>query len=178
MNIRRILNRKIWNNTGSSLVEMLATVLLMGIMGVALVVGVATVQNTHGKIVRKANEQTLLSTTLIEMRNAIRKSVDSKVLRTDGIVTVYFKSRDGYWFSFVNPNDSTGEKGIQIKYYYLNENGVFTSQGDPISVVAKSNGNISGIYSRFDGIESISAGTFKIKNLTVGNDNPILLSKL
>ena len=43
MNIRRILNRKIWNNTGSSLVEMLATVLLMGIMGVALVVGVATV---------------------------------------------------------------------------------------------------------------------------------------
>ena len=89
---------KIRNRDGSSLVETLATVVLLGLMGIALVTGVATIQNTYKKIVRKANEQTILSTTLIEMRNEIRKSVDYDATKGR------FQSKDGYWFSFRNAN--------------------------------------------------------------------------
>lgn len=166
---------KLKNTVGTSFVEMLATVALLGIMGVALVVGVSTIHKTHSQIVRKANEQTLLSTTLIEMRNEIRKSVDFKEEGTE----IRFKSKDGYWFSFENP---TGEEnGVQIQYYYMNEDGTLekpaVSSKKP--VVSKSNGLISGLFSNFDSITKYNSvpGAFVINGLTVknGTDTPVVL---
>ena len=165
---------KLKNNAGTSFVEMLATVALLGIMGVALVVGVSTIHKTHSQIVRKANEQTLLSTTLIEMRNEIRKSVDFKDEGTE----IRFKSKDGYWFSFVNP---TGEEnGIQIQYYYMNESGTLEQLPNTKKpVVSKSNGLISGLFSNFGSITKYNSvpGAFVIDGLTVknGTDTPVVL---
>ncbi len=165
----RTIQKKLQNRIGSSLVETLATVVLLGLMGIALVTGIATVQNTYNKIVRKANEQTVLSTTLIEMRNEIRKSVnyDSASGR--------FQSKDGYWFSFRNAKED--EKGIRIDYY-MTKDATTPTQTRP--VVSEANGDVSKVYSSFGGIIPVagSSGVFEIKNLKVGNgtDNETILS--
>ena len=149
---------KLNNRIGTSMVEMLATVVLLGIMGLALVVGVSTIQKTYSQIVRKANEQTLLSTTLIEMRNAIYKVVS-------GIG--YFKSEEGYWFSFRNATGS--EKGIYIDFF-MEKDG---SRVKTIPVVSEYDGKISDVYSSFGeggGITpSGTDGIFEIRYLQVGN---------
>ena len=160
--MKAVINR-LKNRIGSSMVEMLATVVLLGIMGLALVVGVSTIQKTYSQIVRKANEQTLLSTTLIEMRNAINKSVDYKVVSGTG----YFKSEEGYWFMFRPEN--TGEKGIRIVYYMEDETGFKEIKSMP--VVIEEDGDISNVYSTFSGIQKEKEGVFKINGLKVGNED-------
>ena len=162
--------KKLKNRIGTSMVEMLATVVLLGIMGVALATGVATIQRTYNRIVRKANEQTLLSTTLIEMRNAIRKSVDSV---KDDAGTIRFKSEKGYWFSF---RENEG-KGIEIVYYQTKDDKINDKLIFP--VVSEADGKISNIYSSFGeggGIEG-KDGVFTITGLQVGNgtDDPTIL---
>ena len=156
----KMIVRKLKNRIGTSMVEMLATVVLLGIMGVALATGVATIQRTYNRIVRKANEQTLLSTTLIEMRNAIRKSVDYD---DSGL----FKSEEGYWFSFRNATGS--EKGIYIDFF-MEKDG---SRVKTLPVVSEYDGKISDVYSSFGeggGITpSGTDGIFEIKYLQVGN---------
>ena len=165
------VTKKIQNQIGTSLVELLATVVLLGIMGVALTAGVSTIQRTYNQIVRKANEQTLLSTTLIEMRNLIRKSVDYDQ------ETKRFKSEEGYWFAFEN---NTEKSGIQIVYYMDNKPGTGKT-GDPHPLLIQEQGKVSGIYSRFgtDGgvIYDSVKNVFEIKNLEVGDDgdNPTRL---
>ena len=158
-----------------SLVELLATVILIGIMGIALTAGIGTVQRTYGQVVRKANEQTLLHTTLIEMRDAIHKSVDYRVVKDAETNDVScFKSKEGYWFAFRN-----NEKGIYIDYYYLvsDADGKTTLQKygtESRPVVSNMNGEISGIHSVFDGFDDSKKGNgcFGIKNLRViGKDN-------
>ena len=172
---------KIRNRDGSSLVETLATVVLLGLMGIALVTGIATIQNTYKKIVRKSNEQTILSTTLIEMRNEIRKSVDSVV--DDKGKVIRFRSKEGYWFSFRNAEE--GEKGIYIEYY-LTKDGepIMTSDTDsvpPRPVVSEKNGEVSNVYSSFGeggGVYKSSDGLFEIKSLQVGEAGSTNVTKI
>ena len=161
-----VLIKKLKNRIGSSMVEMLATVVLLGIMGVALATGVATIQRTYNRIVRKANEQTLLSTTLIEMRNAIRKSVDSVEVEEN---IIRFKSEEGYWFEFRNASG----KGIQIVYYQMKDD---TSPTQTMPVVSEADGKISNVYSSFVSVTG-SDGVYTINGLEVGNgtDEPTKL---
>ncbi len=153
--------RKLRNNVGTSLAEVLVTVLLLSIMGLALTVGVTTVHRTYSQIVRKANEQTLLSTTLIEMRNAIRKSVDYDNGK--------FKSEEGYWFSFENAG--AGEKGIQIAYY-MEADG---AKVESIPLVSEADGKISNVYSSFSSVTPAAGkdGVFVITGLEVGNGTDV-----
>ena len=155
--------RKLRNNVGTSLAEVLVTVLLLSIMGLALTVGVTTVHRTYSQIVRKANEQTLLSTTLIEMRNAIRRSVDYDTARGR------FKSEEGYWFSFENAG--AGEKGIQIAYY-MEADG---AKVESIPVVSEADGKISDVYSSFTSVTPAAGkdGIFVISGLEVGNGKDV-----
>ena len=169
------VTKKLQNQIGTSLVELLATVVLLGIMGVALTAGVSTIQRTYNQIVRKANEQTLLSTTLIEMRNDIRRSVayDSE--------KGYFQAKDGYWFTFRNAEGSK-EKGIQMVYYMKGE-GSSWQEIRAIPVVSDANGDISNVYSSFSGRVTPKEGNgensiFVISGLKVGQiggDNPTAL---
>ena len=153
------LTKKVKNRLGTSLVEMLATVLLLGIMGIALTAGVATVSRTHEKIVRKANEQTLLSTSLIEMRNWIRycsryyETSDNRIL---------FLSDKGFWVEFAN-----SESGILVKAYTDYNS---TSPVDSKPLVADADGEISKIHSEFESIE-VNSGCFVINDLIVRSNN-------
>ena len=78
--------KKLRSKAGLSMVETLATVVLVGLMGIVVATGVNTVHRTYEQIVTKANEQTLLSTTIIELRNELRYSVDVDLVSDTDIV--------------------------------------------------------------------------------------------
>ncbi len=156
--MRKIFD-KLHTKIGASLLEMMVTVLLLGIMGAALTYGVSTVNNTHNKIVRKANEQTLLSTTLIEMRNWIRYSTEYYVSGS----RVLFHSDKGYWIEFVNNND----KGICVSAYSDFKN---TEPNETFALVSEYDGKISGIHSELGSI-SVENGRFNINDLIVKGDD-------
>lgn len=54
---------------GFSLTEMLATVLIMGFVGIIITTGAATVQRVYRKVVAHANAQTALTTTITLMKD-------------------------------------------------------------------------------------------------------------
>ena len=166
--------RKLNNRYGTTLAETLATIILLGLMGVALVGGISAVQRAYQTVVRKANEQVLLSTTLTEMRDLLRHTQDYRKVGNEW----YFQHDDGYWFRFYNAKEDDKNTGVAVMYYYLNSSEELTPDGGDrvYYLVPVSNGDVSGVYS------SISDDTFsvenesaypvilKIKNLKVGND--------
>ena len=128
--------RKLKNSYGTTLVETLVTVVLVGLMGIATVSGIGAIQRTYKKVQKKANEQVLLSTTLIEMRNIIRYSSDYQ----DG----RFLTKEGYWVEFVNDPE---QKGIKIKYY--NSPDADEDAKTERYLVSPKDGDISKVYSEF-----------------------------
>ena len=169
------LKKKIRSSAGLSLTEMLATVVLVGLLGITVATGVTTISNTYLKIVRKANEQTLLSTTLIEMRAQLRQSTFAINNPTDKSPIIC--SKDGYWFQFVN----TEETGIAIRYYVLKDNS-FAKKKEELELndfvtkevnekgylllLPQEDGEISDVYSYFDSI-NYNNGVFTINGLVV-----------
>ena len=179
------IRRKLREKSGFSLTEMLATVMLVGLMGVVISTGVSTIQNTYGKIVRKANEQTLLSTTLVEMRSRLRHSTD--VVSVTGEKCPFILSDDGYWFRFVNSADDP--KGIEIVYYTVTDDALGKEKLDqvddfaivqaPIPLLPPESGEISKIYATFESI-TYNNGIFTVSDLKVvgadGNGTKLLKS--
>ena len=163
----RLIQKKLQNRIGTSLVETLATVLLLGIMGVALTAGIVAVERAYRLVVRKANEQVLLSTTIIEMRDIIRHSTEYR--EKDG--KQYFCTDQGYWVEFISPTDKSG---ISVKYYmYQSGTDTFVAQneGKAMVLVPVENGKISGIHSEFTRIAKAKDGVYTIQGLTVKGDN-------
>ena len=62
---------KLNNRRGFSLTEMLATVLIMGFVGIIITTGAATVQRVYRKVVAHANAQTALTTTITLMKDQL-----------------------------------------------------------------------------------------------------------
>lgn len=62
---------KLNNRQGFSLTEMLATVLIMGFVGIIITTGAATVQRVYRKVVAHANAQTALTTTITLMKDQL-----------------------------------------------------------------------------------------------------------
>ena len=65
------LLHKLNNRRGFSLTEMLATVLIMGFVGIIITTGAATVQRVYRKVVAHANAQTALTTTITLMKDQL-----------------------------------------------------------------------------------------------------------
>ena len=166
--------QKLKKETGTTMVETLTTVVLIGFMGTALVAGIAAIQNSYSKIVRRANEQVLMSTTITEMRNMIRHSKDDDSEEdgtSEGIegaeddaerFSPRFQSDDGYWFEFYNSS-----QGIKVRYYMEKTGG---RKIEDVLLVPEANGKISGIYSSCDKISPNDDGTYTITGLSVGPD--------
>ena len=155
--------KKLRSKAGLSMVETLATVVLVGLMGIVVATGVNTVHRTYEQIVTKANEQTLLSTTIIELRNELRYSVDVDLVSDTDIVK-RIQSEKGYWLSYENDEDGNG--GIRVNYYSDKD------ATDPIKstyLVAKANGDISNVYSSYEGDITYEDGKFTISGLKVGD---------
>ena len=156
-NLIKQIKNKFKSSKGLSLTEMLATVLLVGLMGITVATGVTTIRNTYLKIVRKANEQTLLSTTVIELRNLLRYSTEVD----DTGTSLKIRSKDGLWFSFLN-----SEYGIKIAYLTDKNETPILNGTNTIYLVPKEDGDVSSVYSSFDSID-YNNGVFTITGLKV-----------
>lgn len=69
--MKKKLLHKLNNRRGFSLTEMLATVLIMGFVGIIITTGAATVQRVYRKVVAHANAQTALTTTITLMKDQL-----------------------------------------------------------------------------------------------------------
>ena len=69
--MKQKLLHKLNNRCGFSLTEMLATVLIMGFVGIIITTGAATVQRVYRKVVAHANAQTALTTTITLMKDQL-----------------------------------------------------------------------------------------------------------
>ena len=69
--MRQKLLHKLNKRQGFALTEMLATVLIMGFVGIIITTGAATVQRVYRKVVAHANAQTALTTTITLMKDQL-----------------------------------------------------------------------------------------------------------
>lgn len=69
--MKQKLLHKLNKRHGFSLTEMLATVLIMGFVGIIITTGSATVQRVYRKVVAHANAQTALTTTITLMKDQL-----------------------------------------------------------------------------------------------------------
>ena len=150
--------KKLKSTVGSSLIELLASLALIGIMGAALVSGIGAIQSAYDKVVKVSNQQVLLSTTLTEMKDWIRYSTEFDETRKR------FHAGDGSWFAFRNAEES--EKGIQIDFYQSRTD---TDPSGTMPVVPEANGDISRTYSSFEDIVKVGS-KYKIINLRVSRE--------
>lgn len=108
------------NKNGFTLMELMLTILIMTLAGIAMANGFRLVQNSYNKLTEKANAETLISTTINEVSDRIRYA---ERVETDeeGKNAKFFDANKGYLISIDNPdpeNDNEKNlKGIIIRYY-------------------------------------------------------------
>lgn len=107
--MKQKLLHKLNRRQGFSLTEMLATVLIMGFVGIIITTGAATVQRVYRKVVAHANAQTALTTTITLMKDQLAFA-DPKSIG-DGSGTGAF-SGTSQTISFQNLN--SGEQTITL----------------------------------------------------------------
>lgn len=107
--MKQKLLHKLNNRRGFSLTEMLATVLIMGFVGIIITTGAATVQRVYRKVVAHANAQTALTTTITLMKDQLAFADPESI--GDGSETGAF-SGASQTISFQNLN--SGEQTITL----------------------------------------------------------------
>ena len=107
--MKQKLLHKLNKREGFSLTEMLATVLIMGFVGIIITTGAATVQRVYRKVVAHANAQTALTTTITLMKDQLAFADPESI--GDGSETGAF-SGASQTISFQNLN--SGEQTITL----------------------------------------------------------------
>ena len=107
--MKQKLLHKLNKRQGFSLTEMLATVLIMGFVGIVITTGAATVQRVYRKVVAHANAQTALTTTITLMKDQLAFADPESI--GDGSGTGAF-SGASQTISFQNLN--SGEQTITL----------------------------------------------------------------
>ena len=113
--MKQKLLHKLNNRRGFSLTEMLATVLIMGFVGIIITIGAATVQRVYRKVVAHANAQTALTTTITLMKDQLAFA-DPESIRDASVTgegfgnsqTIVFKNlNSGEQMITLNPGTAT-----------------------------------------------------------------------
>ena len=116
--------RKLKSNNGFTLVELLVTVLVMSLAGIAMTTGFRMVQNSYNDMTKKANAETLLSTTIYEISSHVRYA-DNVFTDKEGNNTRFFDTNSGYIIKIDNPdkNDPVEKNlnGIIVRFYAGNK---------------------------------------------------------
>lgn len=113
--MKQKLLHKLNNRRGFSLTEMLATVLIMGFVGIIITTGAATVQRVYRKVVAHANAQTALTTTITLMKDQLAfadpESIGDASVTGEGFgnsQTIVFKNlNSGEQMITLNPGTAT-----------------------------------------------------------------------
>lgn len=115
--MKQKLLHKLNKRQGFSLTEMLATVLIMGFVGIIITTGAATVQRVYRKAVAHANAQTALTTTITLMKDQLAFA-DPQSITFSG-TTISFKNlNSGEQTITLNPGTASGteNRGFTLTY--------------------------------------------------------------
>lgn len=111
--MKQKLLHKLNNRRGFSLTEMLATVLIMGFVGIIITTGAATVQRVYRKVVAHANAQTALTTTITLMKNQLAFA-DPESITVSGTTISFQNLNSGEQTITLNPG--TANRGFTLTY--------------------------------------------------------------
>lgn len=124
--MKQKLLHKLNKRQGFSLTEMLATVLIMGFVGIIITTGAATVQRVYRKVVAHANAQTALTTTITLMKDQLAfadpESIGNGSETGTGFgnsQTIVFRNlNSGEQTIMLNPGTGTGtaNRGFTLTY--------------------------------------------------------------
>lgn len=115
--MKQTLLHKLNKRHGFSLTEMLATVLIMGFVGIIITTGAATVQRVYRKVVAHANAQTALTTTITLMKDQLTFADPESI--TGSGTTISFKNlNSGEQTITLNPGTASGtaNRGFTLTY--------------------------------------------------------------
>ena len=100
------LLHKLNKRQGFSLTEMLATVLIMGFVGIIITTGAATVQRVYRKVVAHANAQTALTTTITLMKDQLAFA-DPQSIGNASVTGAGFENSQTIVFQNLNSGEQT-----------------------------------------------------------------------
>lgn len=107
--MKQKLLHKLNKRHGFSLTEMLATVLIMGFVGIIITTGAATVQRVYRKVVAHANAQTALTTTVTLMKDQLAFADPESIGNASGTGAGFENSQ-----TIVFRNLNSGEQTITL----------------------------------------------------------------
>ena len=109
--MKQKLLHKLNKRQGFSLTEMLATVLIMGFVGIIITTGAATVQRVYRKVVAHANAQTALTTTITLMKDQLAFA-DPESIMVNGTTISFRNLNSGEQTITLNPGTASGTATI------------------------------------------------------------------
>ncbi|MDD6520302.1 MAG: type II secretion system protein [Oribacterium sp.] len=109
--MKQKLLHKLNKRQGFSLTEMLATVLIMGFVGIIITTGAATVQRVYRKVVAHANAQTALTTTITLMKDQLAFA-DPESITVSGTMISFQNLNSGEQTITLNPGTASGTATI------------------------------------------------------------------
>lgn len=115
--MKQKLLHKLNKRQGFSLTEMLATVLIMGFVGIIITTGAATVQRVYRKVVAHANAQTALTTTITLMKDQLAFA-DPESITVSGTMISFQNLNSGEQTITLNPGTASGtaNRGFTLTY--------------------------------------------------------------
>lgn len=155
--MKQKLLHKLNKRHGFSLTEMLATVLIMGFVGIIITTGAATVQRVYRKVVAHANAQTALTTTITLMKDQLAFADPESVGNGSETGTGFGNSQ-----TIVFKNLNSGEQTITLKPGTASG----TAATDPSAAAGGTNGTTDVVNGATGG--AADAGTTGEGNGTTG----------
>lgn len=157
--MKQKLLHKLNKRQGFSLTEMLATVLIMGFVGIIITTGAATVQRVYRKVVAHANAQTALTTTITLMKDQLAFADPESVGNGSETGIGFGKSQ-----TIVFKNLNSGEQTITLQPGTASG----TAATDPSAAAGGTNGTTgSGTANRGFTLTYSAAGTGTGTNTTL-----------
>lgn len=150
--MKQKLLHKLNKRQGFSLTEMLATVLIMGFVGIIITTGAATVQRVYRKVVAHANAQTALTTTITLMKDQLAFADPESIGNGSETGTGFGNSQ-----MIVFRNLNSGEQTITLNPGTASG----TATIDPNAAAGGTNGTT--------GIDVAAGGTNGVSNGTTGS---------
>lgn len=150
--MKQKLLHKLNNRRGFSLTEMLATVLIMGFVGIIITTGATTVQRVYRKVVAHANAQTALTTTITLMKDQLAFADPESIGDGSGTGAAFGNSQ-----TIVFKNLNSGEQTITLNPGRASG----TATNDSSAAAGGTNGTT--------GIDVAAGGTNGVSNGTTGS---------
>lgn len=131
------LLHKLNNRRGFSLTEMLATVLIMGFVGIIITTGAATVQRVYRKVVAHANAQTALTTTITLMKDQLAFA-DPESITGSGTTISFRNLNSGEQTITLNPGTASGTENRGFTLTYTAGDGTGTASTTTLPLLSDS----------------------------------------